>query len=268
LVGTWGVGVFDDDVAQDVRDGFRELIAAGLSPEEATQRLLAEYEFENGPSEIQAEWIALALTQWKTGRLLDWVRDRALAAIAQEPSERWEGETLWRRRERVLAKTEEVLRSAPPTPTRIVPRPIAQSPYAPGDVLRFTTSRGREVALWAMQNQTHRTLTAVSTDTEFQLVALGDPQLPTLEEIASAEPLVIADRAGFREVLQFTLIWPQHAQGPQWQVIGNVPFPPERIGFSFKLVIVRKGRGSESTGADAYFESIFSGASPLRSRSV
>jgi hypothetical protein len=67
-VGTWGVGVFDDDLALDVQRGFRELIAAGFSSEEATQRLLAEYEFEDDPSEIQAGWIALAVTQWKTGR--------------------------------------------------------------------------------------------------------------------------------------------------------------------------------------------------------
>jgi hypothetical protein len=154
-------------------------------------------------------------------------------------------------------KTTEVLRSPAPPPKQIVPRRVAQSPFSPGDVLCFQTGTGREVALWAMQNGTHRSLTVVDTNTGFQLVAVGNPQLPALGEIVSAEPLLITNRAGHSELLQFTFVLPQDAQGPRWHLIGNVPFSQDRIGSSYTIIVVNKGRGSAPTGADAYFEALF-----------
>jgi hypothetical protein len=100
-------------------------------------------------------------------------------------------------------------------------------------------------------------LTAVDVNTEFQLVALGSPQLPSLDEIVSAEPLVITNPPGHREVIQLVLIQPQDAQGPQWDVIANAPFPTERIRSAYKIVVVKKRRQPGLAGADEWFESLF-----------
>jgi hypothetical protein len=48
-------------------------------------------------------WIALAVVQWKTGRLIPEVKERALEAIAAETQERWIESGLWNRRRKVLA---------------------------------------------------------------------------------------------------------------------------------------------------------------------
>ena len=41
-MGTWGVAIFSDDLAADIRGDFRELIGDGLTPSEATARHKAE----------------------------------------------------------------------------------------------------------------------------------------------------------------------------------------------------------------------------------
>ena len=51
-------GHFSHDTASDVRDGFRDLIGEALSTE-------------------QAFWLGLAVTQWKCGRLLERVKEKA-----------------------------------------------------------------------------------------------------------------------------------------------------------------------------------------------
>src|SRR5713101_9254352 len=81
-MGAWGTAIFSDDTAADTRDTFTDFVAQGLTPGEATKRLLAE------SADILADeddacvfWLALAGTQWKLGRLIDRVRDRALKII-------------------------------------------------------------------------------------------------------------------------------------------------------------------------------------------
>ncbi len=41
------------------------------------------------------------------------------------------------------------------------------SPFSPGDILRYRSSSGREVALGAMRNQTYEGLIRTMIDTEF-----------------------------------------------------------------------------------------------------
>ncbi len=84
-MGAWGIGLFSDDLACDVRDEFTALIGEGLSAGEATAALVENYRTAIGdPDEGPVFWLALALTQWKIGRLQDEVRDRALSIIRAE----------------------------------------------------------------------------------------------------------------------------------------------------------------------------------------
>jgi hypothetical protein len=81
-MGTWGPALFSDDTACDLREDFRSAIADGLSAAADTDRILAEYHPDPADSPYAATvWLAIAVTQWKLGRLEERVRDEALAAI-------------------------------------------------------------------------------------------------------------------------------------------------------------------------------------------
>ena len=81
-MGAWGPKLYQDDVAQDVRDEYKELLKIGLSNEEATKKLINDNkglidDVDEGP----IFWFALADTQWKLGRLLPEVKEKAIQYI-------------------------------------------------------------------------------------------------------------------------------------------------------------------------------------------
>ncbi len=78
-MGTWGVALFQDDLAADLRDEFRDLIGEGLSSTEATDRLKTEFASSlEDVDEKPVFWIALAHIQWKLGRLDEHTKHEAL----------------------------------------------------------------------------------------------------------------------------------------------------------------------------------------------
>src|SRR5688500_11461602 len=91
-MGTWGTGIFADDVACDVRDQYLDAIAAGDRDDDVTDRLVQEWTGTGVPDDDEAPvfWLALAATQWEYGRLRRDVKERALAVIAQGDA-RWQG---------------------------------------------------------------------------------------------------------------------------------------------------------------------------------
>jgi hypothetical protein len=81
-MGTWATGIFADDLALDIRDAYRRLIAEGQDSAEATSKLLSEFSDEqkdddDGP----IFWLALALCQWELGRLDETVKEKAVKQI-------------------------------------------------------------------------------------------------------------------------------------------------------------------------------------------
>ena len=74
-MGTFGTTIFSDDFACDIRDELKEFIGDGITPEQATSQLRNEYSDSlKDDDEASVFWLALAATQWKTGRLLDNVK--------------------------------------------------------------------------------------------------------------------------------------------------------------------------------------------------
>lgn len=92
LMGAWGTPIFSDDTAADTRDAFTDFIAEGMPPADATDRLIAESaDILADDDDSAVFWLALAATQWKLGRLLDSVRDRAIEIIDSGADlRRWE----------------------------------------------------------------------------------------------------------------------------------------------------------------------------------
>lgn len=144
-MGTWGPGIFSDDVALDVRGVWREALMDGLDDAAATKRVLDELgELFEDEDDAIISWLALAAAQHQTGRLQAKVRERALAIIDDGADlERWrEGSAaLGRKRERALTALAAKLRGPQRAPTTLRrPRPTL-SPLDVGDVVRI---RGRE----------------------------------------------------------------------------------------------------------------------------
>jgi len=91
-VGAWGAGIFDDDVALDVRDAWEDALADGASPAEASRRLSRAFsehiaDTDDGP----IFWLALASLQLEAGALEPEVAQRARSSV-QPNLERWRDE--------------------------------------------------------------------------------------------------------------------------------------------------------------------------------
>lgn len=121
-MGSWGVGIFSNDDAADIRDDFRELIAEGLSPEEATRRLQEDHGVgDRGPDDNDF-WLGLAAAQHSIGHVAPGVIDRAIEIIdSPAEMERWSRRDR-RRRKATLHKLRERLAQPPGLPKRIRPR--------------------------------------------------------------------------------------------------------------------------------------------------
>jgi hypothetical protein len=143
-MGAWGTAIFSDDTAADVRDAFTDFVAEGLSPSEATERLLRERaELLADEDDAVAFWLALAATQWKLGRLLDDVRDRAVAIIDDgDDLRRWEDNSRSEinQRKKHLAKLREKLLSPQPKAKKLKSFPKSSTDFRVGDVAAYRLS--------------------------------------------------------------------------------------------------------------------------------
>lgn len=143
-MGAWGTGIFSDDTAADTRDAFVDLIAEGLTPEQATERLIAESDDTlHDDEDANVFWLALAATQWRLGRLMDSVRDRAIEIIDSGADlRRWQDSTKAEitQRKKHLAKLRERLLSPQPPPRKLRPFPKSSTDFKPGDVAVYRLS--------------------------------------------------------------------------------------------------------------------------------
>jgi hypothetical protein len=87
-MGAWGTGVFDNDVAADVRSAWRDGVIDGNDLPALTAQITKDLLFAG---EEDVFWPALAAAQHETGRLDDAVRDRALEVMdAPLDADEWE----------------------------------------------------------------------------------------------------------------------------------------------------------------------------------
>jgi hypothetical protein len=147
-MGAWGTAIFSDDTACDVREEWRDHVGNGLSGPQATDRLLQQYAGElDDPDSGPVIWLALAVTQWKSGRLEDRVKKQAIAIIDDGTDlRRWaEDAKLRKKRADVLAKTRGQLLSPQPA-ARKVPRPFTHGcEWEIGEVVAYRLRSGRYV---------------------------------------------------------------------------------------------------------------------------
>ena len=146
-MGTWGPGVFDDDLACTIRESYRDLLAEGHSASDARNIILRQWvPYLDDPDSGPAIWLALAVTQWKLGRLDDHTKGRALALIANGGASRlWEGDTLLKKRVAVLAKVRNQLMAPQPPERKVRKRFRDFCDWEVGELIRYQTLSGRYV---------------------------------------------------------------------------------------------------------------------------
>jgi len=191
-VGAWGTAIFTDDVACDVRDGYRQLVADGSSGPEATDRLLREWaEVLEDEEEGPIIWLALAAAQWDCGRLEEPVKAKALEIIDNGSSlAPWsiEGESrLLKQRQAVLAKLRDKLQSPQPAAKRIKKLPQNDCPWPVGEVLAFRLASGKSLLFHLVAKDDNSKVGCLPI---FALLDWVDEQMPPAETI-KALPLKI-----------------------------------------------------------------------------
>jgi len=152
-MGTWGTSIFADDTAADVRDDYRDMVASGVSDADALARMQKKYLDKSPDLRKHVEplfWIALALTQWKLGRLDETTKTNATQIIdSGQDIQNWRqlgaSEADLRKRVRVLAAARQQLCSPQGPQKSLRPQRKTVSPFRPGDVVRFTLSSGKMV---------------------------------------------------------------------------------------------------------------------------
>jgi hypothetical protein len=144
-MGVWGPGLFEDDLACEVRDVYRELIAEGTCAEHAKEAVLLQWQTlladpEAGP----VIWVSLAVTQWNEGRLDDETRNRALQLITDGSLLRaWEQDPAMRkRREAALLRVSSKLNAVQPKPKKRQ-KPFRDScDWEAGELVSYKTLSG------------------------------------------------------------------------------------------------------------------------------
>lgn len=144
-MGTWGTGLFSDDITADLRGDFRDYIGDGLTAQEATEKLVEEYRPNSDPIDLEPPfWLALASVQWSLGCLLPDVRKHALYIIESGADlRRWEDDPQsQKKRAGVLAKLKEQLESPPPAAKKVPRRIREENDWPVGAVFRYRLTSG------------------------------------------------------------------------------------------------------------------------------
>ena len=140
-MGAWGTGLYQDDTTCDIKDEYITYLQIGMTNEEATKKVIEENDwcFED-EEEGALLWFALADTQWKYGRLLDEVKEKAIECIDSGIDlEKWkeEDEKLCEKRKKVLEALKEKLNSEQPPEKKITKLRMLRAHWEIGDVLSY-----------------------------------------------------------------------------------------------------------------------------------
>jgi hypothetical protein len=139
-MGAWGSSLYANDCSCDVRDTYMKFLQEQMSNEEAYQRTIEKHHEYIGDEDEPLLWYALADTQWKTGRLMPKVKEKALGWI-----ENGGGMTLWEESKSGGAgwkKTLEKLKKqleCPLPPEKTIKKPVefVRNPWSINDVYAY-----------------------------------------------------------------------------------------------------------------------------------
>lgn len=140
-MGAWGPKLYQDDMAGEVRDYYKDQLHRGKTGKEVTQELIEQNEYAiSDPDDAPVFWFALADTQWNLGRLENFVKEQALNHIRNGYDlRRWKTEDPQEAkiRARVLSELEQKLLSPQPAEKKISQYKLYRCEWKIGDVYAY-----------------------------------------------------------------------------------------------------------------------------------
>lgn len=240
-MGTWGTGLFSDDMALDIKIDWAELYKRFGEPDGTTRELLTIYDADDedvGPVVI----LALAMCQWKYGCLQPDIKARALSIIRTGAGlHMWEDAKDLAKRKAVYAQLGHALEQPQPPRKHIkklTPREI--TPYKPGQLLKYRCWDGEHVLLWVRGEYRYK-------GDVLPLCAALDwkgPTLPSRREILALRPILNSTDALTKQWLRDYAAklgeqLPPEPQGQDWT--GYAPRESSKYGFDTSRVEVVAG---------------------------
>ena len=94
-MGTWGPKLYQDDLAEDIKEEYEELLKEGKNNKEAIENICIMYKTEiEDYDERPVFWMVLADVLCKHKNLTDFVKEKALKEIESgENLKRWKNES-------------------------------------------------------------------------------------------------------------------------------------------------------------------------------
>lgn len=139
-MGAWGVKLYQDDEALDIKGIYKTELTKGKTNEEATKKLIEMFDINENEEEVQMFWCILADLQWNFGRLLPNVKEKALACIEKGGDLELWGEPdnkEYEARKKVLDELSEKLKSPQPPEKQIKVRKAWKCDWKIGDVFAY-----------------------------------------------------------------------------------------------------------------------------------
>ena len=137
---SWGPGLYQDDLAKDVRDYYRDQLRKGKSGYEITEELTKQYAYSSDSDDSSIFWFALADIQWDLGRLEDSVKEQALSHIRSGYDlRRWKEENPMeaKKRAEILSELEQKLLTPQPSEKSISQYKLYHCEWKIGDVFAY-----------------------------------------------------------------------------------------------------------------------------------
>lgn len=139
-MGYWGIGIYSDDIACDVRDYYMDCLKEKMDKKHATNKTLDYFKECIGTEDEAALWLGLAMIQWKKGRLMEDVKEQAIKYIELGPDvNRWRpGTADYKKRKEVLQKLKNTLMSPMPEAKEVRKKTRDWiCPWKVGDILQY-----------------------------------------------------------------------------------------------------------------------------------
>lgn len=145
-MGTWGTGIFSDDLAEDVKNDYNSMLYYFEDDHEILEIMKARYsESFKYDEELSVFWYALAYSQWLKGRLDEDTKAQALYYIDNPERDGnlalWkEDKQLYNKRLKVLQNLKVKLNSPQPERKKYKLRQGVPARFETGDIVRYQLS--------------------------------------------------------------------------------------------------------------------------------
>jgi len=231
-MGAWGVALYSDDFAMDVRGDYVDALKFGKTDEEALQEVLKDMP-PIGTEDESVFWYALADTMWNYGRLTQEVKDKALFFLENvTEDDRWDSAKTWEKRKQVLNRLREKLLSEQPPRKRVSPYPKFRCQWKRGDVFAYQFHKkvseeyGAKGKYIIFRKVTDRDTWPYNVVPIIQFYRWIGDEIPTLDEIQKMPFILVCNLKYIKEyawyLYELDISSNRDLKAQNYQYLGNI----------------------------------------------